>query len=119
MDPRYSTWIPGSLTWNTWGSIKSLEFLKSYLRNRHVYACKQGYLEDSTNQIQDKEEDEDPCDDAESHDESRSCRGSGNNNDLGGSEDNEWHRSAGWGSVGKDDDLDKMYASDSVDDMEV
>ena len=95
------------------------EFLKSHLKNRHAYACKRGYLEDNTNQIQDKEEDKDPCDDAESHDESMSGRGSGKNDDLDRSEDNEWHRGAGWGSVGKDDDLDEMYASDSVDDMEV
>ena len=95
------------------------EFFKSHLKNRCAYAHKQGYLEDNTNQIQDKEEDEDPCDDAESHDESRSGRGSGKNDDLDGSEDNEWHRGAGWGSVGKDNDLDEMYVSDSVDDMEV
>ena len=66
------------------------EFLKTYLKNKHSYAHKQGYLGENTNH---KQEASDEAQEQEIH------------------EDNTWGRGNGWGKASSEDDGD-IYASD-------
>ena len=79
------------------------ELIKTYLKNKCTYACKQGYLTESTNQKWHRHNDEEEQEEEKQDGDEETEEGNG-----------WWSRGDGWnrGPSNSDDANDDMYGSD-------